>query len=417
MSNNASIRDLSSNVPPPSDIVAPSNTLGLIFDDDSEEEELLLLVAACVSLQRKDPHYREKLRWNDYVAKLNRDGPLGFYKGCRMHYPAFMSLCQLIEPEVIKVCKFAPNHDGVISVELALHCTICWLSDGSWFDIRDVAGILKASFYHYCHRCIQAINQCEALSFKFPDTPAEVEKAASGFRKISSHGVMEGCVGAIDGLLVKTRTPTCTEVANVKYFHSGHHKHYGINVQAICDANCRFIAVSAAAPGGTNDCAAIKETTLPQKINNLPWTRFVVGDNAYTCTEHLLTPFKGTNKNDHSKDCFNYHLSQCRIRIECSFGRLVGKWCIFRRPLQTSLDNAVRIIYCAARLHNYCIDNGDTVLTNEQEAVEALPSPFYETERGRPSEGQSVLRTSILKKIELKTLGRPAHNVGRNKSS
>ena len=392
--------------------------LQLIFDDDSDEEEeqSLLFVAAHVALQRKDPHCREKLVWNDHVAKLNRDGPFGFHNGCRMHHPAFMKLCNLIEPEVIKICKFAPNHEGVMTVEVALHCTIRWLSGGSWFDIRDVVGISKSSFCHCCHRCIQAINQCEALSFKFPETPVEVAKAAAGFRKISSHGVMEGCVGAMDGLLVKIRTPKSKEVAHVKSFHSGHCKHCGINVQAICDANCRFSAVSAAAPGGTNDCAAIKETTLPEKINSLPLTAFIVGDNAHTCTEHLLTPFKGTNKNDHSKDCFNCHLSQCRIGIECAFGRLVGKWCIFRRPLQTSLDNAVRITCCASGLHNCCIDNGDVLPVRNEEALQVLPPQHCHTAGGRPSETQSVLRTQILNMVELKALGRPAHNVRRNDS-
>ena len=146
------------------------------------------------------------------------------------------------------------------TVELALHCTIWWLFGDAWLDIRDVAGISKASFCHCCHRCIQAINECEALSFKFPETPVEVAQAAAGFKKISSHGVMKGCVGAVDGLLVQIRTPTCNEVAHVKSLHSGHCTHCGIIVQEICDANSRFTAVSTAAPGGTNDCAAIKET-------------------------------------------------------------------------------------------------------------------------------------------------------------
>ena len=166
-----------------------------------------------------------------------------------MHCPVFMRLCKPIEPEVIKISKFAPNKHGVTSVGMSLCCTIRWLSGGSWFDIREVAGISKSSFHHHCHRCIQAINQCEALSLKFPETLTEVAQTASGFNKISSHGVMEGCVGATDRLLVKIRTPTCNEVANVKSFCSGHHKHCGMNVQAICDANCRFTAVSAAAPG------------------------------------------------------------------------------------------------------------------------------------------------------------------------
>ena len=93
----------------------------MIFEDDSEEEEeeLLLLAAAHVAPQQKDPHCWDELVWNDCVMKLNRDGPLGFHKGCRMHHQAFMKLCHPIEPEVIEISKFAPNHDGVTSVELA----------------------------------------------------------------------------------------------------------------------------------------------------------------------------------------------------------------------------------------------------------------------------------------------------------
>ena len=117
---------------------------------------------------------------------------------------------------------------------------------------------------------------------------------------------------------------------------------------------------------------------LPQKINSLPLTACVVGDNAHTCTERLLTPFEGTKKKDFSKDCHNNHLSQCRIRIECAFGRLVGKWCIFRWPLQASLEDAAGIMCRAAGLHSHCTDNGDTFpVSNNVRKKNA--SPFFES--------------------------------------
>ena len=97
------------------------NSHDLLFDDDSddEEEESLLLVATHASMQRKDTHFCNELVWNNCVAKLNKDGPFGFHNGCRMHHPVLMKLCKPIEPEVIEISKFAPNHDGVTSVELA----------------------------------------------------------------------------------------------------------------------------------------------------------------------------------------------------------------------------------------------------------------------------------------------------------
>jgi hypothetical protein len=48
-----------------------------------------------------------------------------------------------------------------------------------------------------------------------------VERAAADFAAISSHGVMQGCIGALDGLLIKANTPSQNEVPHVKSCHSG----------------------------------------------------------------------------------------------------------------------------------------------------------------------------------------------------
>jgi hypothetical protein len=51
--------------------------------------------------------------------------------------------------------------------------------------------------------------------------------------------------------------------------------------------------VCIAAPGGSNDIAAFRKTPLAQSVNRLPLGKYIVGDNAYVCTESLLTPFAG----------------------------------------------------------------------------------------------------------------------------
>jgi len=40
-------------------------------------------------------------------------------------------------------------------------------------------------------------------------------------------------------------------------------------------------------------------------IQKLPPKKFVVGDNAYFCSETLLTPFSGAEKEDPARDAFN----------------------------------------------------------------------------------------------------------------
>ena len=108
-------------------------------------------------------------------------------------------------------------------------------------------------------------------------------------------------------------------------------------------------------PGGTNDIVAYKcSSTFPDKVEGLPLTHYVVGDNAYTPTEHVLVPFSGSEKEDPGKDAHNYRLSQLRIRIELCFGRLVSNWRIFKAPLLcVKVKNATRIIYCCTSLHNF----------------------------------------------------------------
>jgi hypothetical protein len=121
-----------------------------------------------------------------------------------------------------------------------------------------------------------------------------MQAAADGFRNISSNGVIDGCIACVDGILLKIQTPAATEVGNVKAFFSGHYQTYGINVQAACDSNCKFVSVCIAAPGGSNDIAAFRKTPLAGIVaNEIPVGKYIVGDNAYTCCEHLLTPFAG----------------------------------------------------------------------------------------------------------------------------
>ena len=92
--------------------------------------------------------------------------------------------------------------------------------------------------------------------------------------------------------------------------------------------------MNSTSPGGTNNIAAYRRSTLPDKVEALPLTRYMVGDNAYTPTEHVLVPpFSGSEKPDPGKDAYNHHLSQLRIRIEMCFGRFVSKWRIFSRVL------------------------------------------------------------------------------------
>jgi len=170
-------------------------------------------------------------------------------------------------------------------------------------------------------------------------------------------------------------------------------------------------------------------TMLPEKIEALPLGKYVLADNAYACTEHLLTPFAGNQKNDFVNSAYNFYLSQCRIQIEMAFGFLTNKWRIFKHPLQQRLDQVGPLFQCAVRLHNYCIN--EMLLRDKltrtgmnDEAMIAAHVNAHAPERPQITfissgvvmtiPGNSIMRDQLVTKIDQQNLRRPAHNLARN---
>ena len=86
---------------------------------------------------------------------------------------------------------------------------------------------------------------------------------------------------------------------------------------------------------------------------------FLAGDSAYSLSPFMVTPYEVDELGDDtmgSKDSFNFHLSSCRIMIECAFGELVMRWGILWRTLRFSLRKSIDIIQVCMLLHNFIVD-------------------------------------------------------------
>jgi DDE superfamily endonuclease len=267
----------------------------LLSETESEEEEgeeiayIFVCAAAAESSLRQSAVVRERLDWDSHVAKLLDEGSLSFHRQYRMELSSFIKLCNLLDQFVRVDPVHSQNRTGktVISTELVVHCLLRWLAGGSYLDIRLSAGISKASFFACVHKGVKAVLDCPELSYKLPTSDQELQQSADGFKQQSSNGVIDGCIGCLDGLLLRIQTPSAREVGNVKAFFSGHYRAYGVNVQAMCDSQCRFIYCCLAAPGGSNDIAAFRKSSLANFVESLPIGKYIIGDNAYICTEHL----------------------------------------------------------------------------------------------------------------------------------
>jgi len=224
-----------------------------------------------------------------------------------------------------------------------------------------------------------------------------LRQAAAGFQSISTQGVINGCVGVIDGWLCPIITPARNVVGNVRTYYSGHYQWYGMNVQAVVDHACRFMFLAVAAPGSQPDVNAIANTSLPQYLEQLPLGYYIIGDNAYPPSEHLVPVFGSGDRRNEDNDNANFFFSQCRIRVEMAFGLMTQRFGLLSRSLRVHPRNIGTLMETIARLHNFIINHtqdvgGDEVVPiNDTMDNPSVPGTKPLSSAPTPN-GQSIIR-------------------------
>jgi hypothetical protein len=206
-------------------------------ENDDDFPIIAAMAAAVLSrIYRGDVVVRQRLNWNLHVKTLIREGL--FKKMYQMPPSAFNKLLKMLLPWMNVDNKQSSNASKgrrPIVAEIILHCTLRYLAGGSVHDIRVCAGLSHSSFYRAVHRGLDAINDCPSLSINFPMTLSDLSRSAAEFKSISSHGIIDGCIAALDGWLCRIRVPSAKEVRKVTAYFSGHYQFYGLNVQATCE--------------------------------------------------------------------------------------------------------------------------------------------------------------------------------------
>lgn len=223
-------------------------------------------------------------------------------------------------------------------------------------------GISHTDVFRSVWSVVDAVNASSVLAFKYPSDWEEQQKIADGFKK-NTIGIFDCCAGAIDGILIWTERPSdkhC-EIAEVgsKKFFCGRKKKFGLNMQATCDHEKRFLDIYVKHPASTSDYLAFCSSPLYCNLEKEGFMKpglCIFGDNAYVNATYMATPYKAVK--DGPKDAYNYFHSNVRINIECAFGMLVHRWGILCRPMSAMLplSKVTSMVRCLCRLHNFCID-------------------------------------------------------------
>eukprot|EP00808_Paulinella_micropora_P028703 g39764.t1 len=278
---------------------------------------------------------------------------------CHLDVLNVENLCNILRPKLETHHSYI--HDPV-SVEIQVAVALRMLAGASYLDVADIHGVSDTSVYYILHRFCAAVNGNQLFDFKLGfDNTSYLQHLDNGFEKRSTAlGFLKGCIGALDGLVVAIKCPDKRDVPNPSRYYC-RKGYYGLNLQAMCDSDLRFTWAEMKWPGSTNDSLALQSSSLMHTIlkKKLKSQYFIVADNGYPISDHVLTPFKGRTLTT-ERDTFNFYLSQKRQTIERAFDVLIGRWGILWKPLRFDFKHAISITKACMRLHNFLIDDNSS---------------------------------------------------------
>ena len=139
------------------------------------------------------------------VSDVYRElGKTYFRRAYRMGYGTFKKIFRKISPKlkILRADKhtniYIPN--GRIHSTVVLACAIRLFAGGSAYDLATTYGISVTKALQSLGLVIDAKNETDELTIKFPTDHDEQRKIASGFEQTSTPGFAV-CVGALDGML------------------------------------------------------------------------------------------------------------------------------------------------------------------------------------------------------------------------
>jgi hypothetical protein len=190
---------------------------------------------------------------------------------------------------------FAHAHttgDIISGKKVKLAITLRILGGGPYLDLA----LLFESSLNHTHKIVKHVvkNWLMHESF-YPNSDEKMQEVALQFSR-ASRGVINGCIGALDGWVVKIKKPSSRDgVENPQSFYS-QKGYYVINVQVIVDKRKRVLLRSIMSRGVEHDSTAFKSCAL-YKWLTLNWrtsadkSLYCIGDSAYSIKSFLLTPY------------------------------------------------------------------------------------------------------------------------------
>jgi hypothetical protein len=142
----------------------------------------------------------------------------------------------------------------LLTPDKADDCTSRYLAGGSYLDLRLLFEVPTPSLYRIVRKVVDAVNDeyfNEDLVFPTSNV-ALLAQIQAGFDAMTGN-VMTGCVGAIDGIVIRIQGPSFAESDGNPRQYYNRKGFFGLVCLAVCDSRKKFTSMSMKCPGSTND--------------------------------------------------------------------------------------------------------------------------------------------------------------------
>lgn len=235
-------------------------------------------------------------------------------------------------------------------------------------------------------------------------TTTEWKRIADRFEELWN---FPNCCGAIDGKHVRIEAPWNS--GSLFYNYKNHHS---IVLQAVVDAEGKFLVVDVGEAGRNSDGGVFASSSFgrmfydkklhlpaPRKLspNNPTYFPYVfVADDAYCLHQHMMKPFAKA-KLTRERRIFNYRQSRARRIVECAFGMMAKKFRVLEIASLAHPDVTKQIVLACCVLHNVIRDK-EGVLSDVYDAIVDLYEDSEEVEpvKARAAKAAYKVRDSFL---------------------
>ncbi|XP_067635191.1 putative nuclease HARBI1 isoform X2 [Eurosta solidaginis] len=275
-----------------------------------------------------------------------------------------------------------------ITPKKSVYMYIWYISNTVTFrQLGNLFGVAKSSAWSVVKRVSCFLISISDEYIKWPEGVHLQKNSEKFYRKQRIPGV----IGAIGCTHIAIKAPK-----GQQEMYLDRKKTYSIVLQAVVDADKKFIDVTCGEPGSLHDHRVLRRSKLFDDADRLyeemfAGSYFLIGDSAYPTTKWLVPSYKDYGNLTQGQLKFNEIHSSTRMVVQYTFGLLKGR---FRRLLKftelTDLEMITNIVVSACVLHNICITQNDFCDVGEENEMDDS-APFVLEEEIKESNSNANL--------------------------